>query len=98
MDYAYPADDNDATFTAADAADEDAWAADIARFDSIMTEFRELICVSDDGKFDQSVSGENQAKWSTLISNINTHNAFHGGQILLLRKLQGSWDSAKGVS
>ena len=63
-----------------------------------MEEFRSLIVAADEEKFDQPVSATNQAKWSTLISNINAHNAHHGGQIVLLRKLQGSWDYAKGVS
>lgn len=98
VDYEYPVDDNDETFAAAEGMTGEAWAAEAARFDSIMTEFRELLRSADDSKFDDPVSGENPAKWSTLISNINTHNAYHGGQILMLRKLQGSWDAAKGVS
>lgn len=97
VDYQYPADDNDATFVAGDAT-EAAWKAEVAKLDSIMTEFRELIRAAAESKFDQSVSAENSAKWSTLISNIGAHNAHHGGQIVLLRKMQGSWDRAKGVS
>jgi uncharacterized damage-inducible protein DinB len=98
IDYQYPADDNDATFVAAEAADETAWSAEIAKLNTIMTEFRELIEAADESKFDQAVSATNQASWGTLISNINAHNAHHGGQIVLLRKMQGSWDRAKGVS
>ena len=98
VDYQYDADDNDATFAAADEADEAAWAAEVARLNSILTEFRELISNADESKFNEVVSGENPAKWKALISNINTHNAYHGGQIVLLRKMQGSWDRAKGVS
>jgi uncharacterized damage-inducible protein DinB len=97
VDYQYPADDNDATFVAAEAADEAAWSAEIAKLNAILTEFRELIEAADESKFDQAVSATNQASWSTLISNINAHNAYHGGQIVLLRKMQGSWDRAKGV-
>ena len=94
--YEYPVDDNDATFDAGQG--EEAWRAELARFDSIMTEFRALIEAADESKFDEAVSDENPAKWKVLISNINTHNAYHGGQILLLRKLQGAWNPAKGVS
>lgn len=96
VQYEYPVNDNDATFTA-DVTDE-AWAAAVARLDAILTEFRELISAADEGKFDEPVSTENPYKWKALISNINAHNAYHGGQIMLLRKLQGSWDPAKGVS
>ena len=76
----------------------EAWSAEIVRLDAIMNEFRDLIRNADDNKFDEPVSETNKASWATLISNINAHNAYHAGQILLLRKLQGSWDRSKGVS
>lgn len=98
VDYEYPLDDNDATFSSSDRATDEAWTAEAARLDAILTEFRELIEAADESKFDQPVSTENPAKWKALISNINAHNAYHGGQIMLLRKLQGNWDRAKGVS
>jgi hypothetical protein len=63
-----------------------------------MNEWRDLIAAADDDKFDQPVSATNQASWATLISNVNAHNAYHAGQILLVRKLQGSWNPKKGVS
>lgn len=97
VDHEYDVDDNDATFVAGEATEE-AWKAEIARLDAIMTEFRDLIKNAADSKFDEPVSETNKASWATLISNINAHNAYHAGQILLLRKLQGSWDRSKGVS
>jgi uncharacterized damage-inducible protein DinB len=96
VDYQYPTDDNDATFMAG--TGDEAWKAEVDRLDTVMTEFRELIRAADDAKFDMPVSGTNPAKWSTLISNINAHNAYHAGQIVLLRKLQGAWDQSKGVA
>lgn len=96
MDYEYPVDDNDATFTAGGSDEE--WADEIARLDAVLTEFRELIESSDDAKFAEPVSASNQTKWATLILNIAAHNAYHAGQIMLLRKLQGNWDRSKGVS
>jgi len=36
-------------------------------------------------------------KWASIIDHINTHTAYHTGQILYVRKLQGIWDSNKGV-
>ena len=32
-----------------------------------------------------------------LIAHVGAHNAYHIGQILYVRKLQGVWDPAKGV-
>ena len=95
-DYQYPVDDNDATFVSGGTEAE--WTAERDRLDSILMEIRRLIETADESKFDESVSAENPAKWKVLISNINTHNAYHGGQIMILRKMQGSWDRAKGVS
>ena len=35
--------------------------------------------------------------WAPTIANISTHNAYHTGQIIFVRKLQGLWDPEKGV-
>ncbi len=40
---------------------------------------------------------EKLAKAATTISHIYTHNAYHTGQILYVRKLQGSWNPENGV-
>lgn len=98
IDYVYPTTNNDETFSSAETASEEAWASELERFDFIMSEWRNLLESADESKFDEAVSATNEARWSSLISHINTHNAHHGGQIVLLRKLQGSWDAQKGVS
>jgi uncharacterized damage-inducible protein DinB len=98
VDYRYSTDNNDETFRMPVIADDRAWSDEVGRLNSIMTEFREMIAAAEDEQFDQPVSATNPAKWSSLISNINIHNAHHAGQIVLLRKLQGSWDRDKGVS
>lgn len=94
-DYEYKAADNDATFDEGEAA---SWEEEAARFNAIMSEFRELIGKANELKFDEIAPPRNEISWAELIGNINAHNAHHGGQIVLLRKLQGSWDSGKGVS
>jgi uncharacterized damage-inducible protein DinB len=98
IDYTYDVSNNDETFSSAENASEEAWGAEVERFVSVMSEWRKLLEAADETKFDEAVSAENQSLWSSLVSHINTHNAHHGGQIVLLRKLQGSWDAAKGVS
>ncbi|MEO7673371.1 MAG: DinB family protein [Pyrinomonadaceae bacterium] len=97
IDYKYDVADNDETFRGG-ALSEDEWQTEVAKFDAIMTEWRGLIEASEEAKFDQPISAENSANWGELIANVNAHNAYHGGQILLLRKLQGSWNPDKGVS
>ena len=97
IDYPYDVADNDETFRGGDLSDDE-WQTEVAEFDAIMTEWRGLLESADESKFDEPVSAENQATWAELIANVNAHNAYHGGQILLLRKLQGSWNPEKGVS
>jgi hypothetical protein len=63
-----------------------------------MNEFRELIAAADGERFAEPVSAENPASWADLIANINAHNAYHSGQILIIRRLPGSWNREQGVS
>ena len=97
IDYVYPANNNDETFVSNDVS-ENAWQMEVEKFDGIMTGWRELLEAADDTKFDEAVSATNKASWGALLSHVNLHNAHHGGQIVILRKLQGSWDANEGVS
>jgi hypothetical protein len=36
-------------------------------------------------------------QWAPIIARIGTHNAYHIGQIVFIRKTQGWWDAEKGV-
>ena len=71
---------------------------EVEKFETIMSEWRNLLEEADDAKLVQAVSVKNKSPWAEIIGLINTHNAHHGGQIVLIRKLQGSWDAKKGVS
>jgi uncharacterized damage-inducible protein DinB len=93
--YEYKVADNDETF---DQGEAESWEAEAARFDSIMSEWRKLLNEAGEAKLAEPAPPRNEVSWSMLIANINAHNAHHGGQIVLLRKLQGSWDLGKGVS
>jgi len=77
---------NDETF--AGVADKAAWDAAVRQLDTVMTDWEKAIEAADDQKLQS---------WSSTIAHISAHNAYHTGQILYIRKLQGSWDSAKGV-
>lgn len=98
VDYKYEISTNDETFEASESPNEREWESKVERFHATMRELRSLIEQADEAKLDQQVSETNTASWSELIMNINAHNAYHGGQMLLIRKLQGSWDPEKGVS
>jgi len=90
--------ENSETFARTDTVSEEAWQAEVEKFDSIMTEWRSLLEAAESSKFHEAVSATNSSAWSSLIAHANAHNAHHGGQIVVLIKLQGSWDTKEGVS
>lgn len=97
IDFEYDVSTNDETFSVGE-YDEAHWQADVTMFDAVMTEWRELLSAVDGSKFSELVPNKGDTTWAEIVADINAHNAYHGGQILLLRKLQGSWDPKRGVS
>jgi DinB family protein len=77
--------DNDDTFSQFDAKN---WTDTVRRFDAVMTELEKLVETADEKKLEE---------WAPTIARIGTHNAYHIGEIVMVRKEQGSWDSTKGV-
>lgn len=90
--------ENSETFAGAESASEEAWKAEIERFDRVMNGWRSAFEAAEEEKFDEIYYEENQTTWAEVVGLMNTHHAHHGGQIVILRKLQGSWDASKGVS
>ena len=97
IEFEYDVENNDQTFSTGEYTEAD-WQADLAKFDAVMNEFRELIRSADESKFAEPVPTNTSRRWWEVIADINAHNAYHGGQVLLLRKLQGAWNPEKGVS
>jgi uncharacterized damage-inducible protein DinB len=97
IEYEYDVTNNEETFSTGEYTEAD-WQADVARFDAVMTEWRALLEHADDAKFDEIAPPHEHRIWRDLIADMNAHTAHHGGQIVLLRKLQGSWDMGKGAS
>lgn len=76
---------NNETFTA---FTEASWASTIRQLDQVMKDWEAVIKESSDAKLQT---------WYGVIAHISAHNAYHTGQILYVRKLQGNWDPEKGV-
>jgi len=76
---------NDETF---DKFDNKQWADIVNQLDQVMGALEKLVDTADEQQL---------AKWAPTIGNICTHNAYHVGQIVYVRKLQGSWNPEKGV-
>lgn len=91
----YPEDiENTGTFK----SDETDWQKTLEKLDAVMGEWREILNHLTDEKLSSPVNDQYTAPWRTPLAQQNIHNAYHIGQIVLLRKLQGSWDPKKGVS
>jgi hypothetical protein len=76
---------NDETFTNFDSKQ---WAQTVQQLDQVMTDWEKAVEAADDKKLES---------WYSTIAHIGTHNAYHIGQIVYVRKEQGTWDPAKGV-
>ena len=76
---------NEVTFNNFDAKQ---WADIVHRFDAVMTDLEKLVETGDEKKLEE---------WAPTIARIGTHNAYHIGEIVMVRKEQGSWDASKGV-
>jgi DinB superfamily len=76
---------NDETFNSFDSRQ---WNSTVKQLDEVLTEWERAVEGADEKKLEA---------WASTIAHIGTHNAYHVGQIIYVRKLQGSWDPNKGV-
>jgi hypothetical protein len=76
---------NDETFTNFDAKK---WNDTVQQLDQVMTGIEKAV---------ESATDAQLAEWAPTIANISTHNAYHIGEIVMVRKEQGAWDASKGV-
>jgi len=76
---------NDETFNNFDAKQ---WSATVKELDAVMTAWEKAVQAADDDKLKKEAS---------RIAHIGAHNAYHIGQIIYVRKEQGSWNPENGV-
>jgi uncharacterized damage-inducible protein DinB len=76
---------NEETFNSFDAKK---WSAAVKELDEVLADWEKAVEAADEKKLEQ---------WAPIIARIGTHNAYHIGQIVFIRKTQGWWDAEKGV-
>lgn len=76
---------NEETF---DKFDAKAWNDTVRQLDQVMIDWEKAV---------ESADEQTLQKWASTIAHIGAHNAYHIGQIIYVRKLQGSWNPEKGV-
>jgi hypothetical protein len=58
------------------------------KLNQVLTDWEKSVETADDQKLAENAS---------FIAHVGAHNAYHIGQILYVRKLQGVWNPDKGV-
>jgi len=76
---------NDETFDNFSAAQ---WDDLVKKLNQVMSDWEKAVEAADDKKLAENAS---------LIAHVGAHNAYHVGQMLYVRKLEGAWDASKGV-
>lgn len=76
---------NDETFNNFDSKK---WNDTVKQLDQVMSEMEKLVETADEAKLEA---------WASDIAHVGTHNAYHVGQIVFVRREQGSWNPEKGV-
>ena len=71
-----------------DAAASSITDATVKALDKVMKDIEQVVETADEKKLEGMAS---------TIAHIGQHNAYHVGQIIFVRKLQGSWNPEKGV-
>jgi len=64
------------------------WDQTVKELDQVLTEWEKAIESADDAKIKE---------WASGIAHVGTHNAYHIGEIVMVRKEQGSWNPENGV-
>ncbi|HSS95609.1 MAG TPA: DinB family protein, partial [Terriglobales bacterium] len=76
---------NDETF---DNFDDKKWNDTVAQLNQVMIDLEKFVETADEKALTANASD---------IAHIGTHNAYHVGEMVFVRKLQGVWDPNKGV-
>lgn len=88
--------DNSATFDITDITEEK-WNASVSRLTEILKEILEIAERSDDNFLSSEAFPGYGASWYEMFAQYTLHNAYHTGQIVQIRKEQGSWNADYGI-
>ena len=76
------------------------WPEVEGKFNLVMSDWYNTVRECEEEKLDQPVNPEEGVNdpWIRTLTCVTLHNAHHIGQIVTIRKLQGSWNTEQGVS
>ncbi|WP_163098978.1 DinB family protein [Peribacillus alkalitolerans] len=73
------------------------WAKALNNLEDIMQEWVNVLQECEIDKMESPLDKETTASWASVLANLTLHTAYHIGQIVHIRKQQGSWDPTQGV-
>ena len=85
--------ENSATFSGS----EEEWEDSVKKLDKIFTLWEEALKKTEETKLQGEAFKDFGDSWYSVLTQITIHNAYHIGQIVTLRKQQGSWNPEIGV-
>jgi len=88
--------DNKATFSLASSKED--WEKSVKHVDTVLADWYNAINDKDEAELAKPVFEGEPDPWYSYLHTLAMHNAYHIGQIVTLRKLQGLWDPDQGVA
>jgi len=82
---------NDGTFAIPEPTDEN-WTDSLTKLKAIHFGIRDRLANMEEDRLNEKIPQTEIGAWALSLS---LHDAYHAGQIILLRKLQGSWPSRR---
>jgi uncharacterized damage-inducible protein DinB len=86
---------NSSTFQTIEGLTEETWRNHVDKLDAGLAEWQKAIEDSTEEQLHESIPGfPEEAVWWEALSNLCTHNTYHLGQIIYIRKALGNWEIA----
>lgn len=64
------------------------WEETVQKLDAVLTDWEKAIEAADENKL---------SKWYQTIADLTAHNAYHIGEMIYVRRLQGAWNPENGI-
>jgi uncharacterized damage-inducible protein DinB len=87
--------ENSGTFSGAGSEGE--WKKTVKKLDEVLTEWETRLKETGDDVLEREAYEGYGDSWLAMLTQTTIHNAYHIGQIVTLRKQQGSWNPEQGV-
>lgn len=88
--------DNSETFSQ-ESLDETQWKQSVRKLDKVLADCENMLKEMPEEILNKEAFAGYGATWYEMFTQFTIHNAYHLGQIVLVRKLLGNWNPEQGV-